>query len=297
MGCPARENITVTKFLNTGFAVFTSLGYSEHPVIKDFLHKEAKMLSQRELSKFHNILSERREEIFHSRLQLDESWRTLQKPEVEPEETAKKEKMAQALAQLEEQEKEQVEAIDNALRKLAAGSYGICEGCGEDITLERLEAIFWAVLCVQCAASREQEFQEASAAAIPADIKPPHDYEGMRDDEFEATIYDKLRGDGRVELEELNISCQNSKVFLEGVLPSESKRHVLISIIADDMGLKDIVDNLRIDPLPWQRLDRQQRWQPDRKTEEEILLHGEEVEDMEEGTPVSPPNRFVPEQE
>lgn len=82
------------------------------------------MLSEKELTKFHAILSNRREEIFLSRLQLDESWQTLQETEVEAEEPAKKEKMAQALVQLDEQEKEQVEAIDAALRKLAAGSYG-----------------------------------------------------------------------------------------------------------------------------------------------------------------------------
>jgi hypothetical protein len=63
------------------------------------------------------------------------------------------------------------------------------------------------------------------------------------------------------------------------------------------MGLKDIVDNLRIDPLPWQRFERQQREQPQGKTLEEILLQGEEMENMEEGTPVSPPDRFVPEEE
>jgi DnaK suppressor protein len=261
------------------------------------LLEESKMLSQKELSKFHTILSKRREEIFHSRLQLDEAWQALQKPETEAEETAKKEKMAQAVAQLDEQGKKQVEAIDTALRKLAAGSYGICEECGEEISLERLEAIPWAEVCVQCAEEREKAYLETSAGEIPSDIDPPPDYQGMTDDEVEAAIYDRLRGDGRVELEELNISCQNSKIFLKGVLPSKTKHHILISIVADDMGLKNIVDNLRIDPLPWQRIDRQQRRKPEQKTEEEVLLQGEGAENEEEGTPVSPPDRFVPEEQ
>jgi RNA polymerase-binding transcription factor DksA len=31
-----------------------------------------------------------------------------------------------------------------------AGTYGICERCGQPISLERLEALPWAVLCIDC---------------------------------------------------------------------------------------------------------------------------------------------------
>jgi DnaK suppressor protein len=43
-----------------------------------------------------------------------------------------------------------VEEIDRALEKLANGTYGICERCGQAIPKERLRAIPWAALCVQC---------------------------------------------------------------------------------------------------------------------------------------------------
>ena len=230
------------------------------------------MLSQRELSQFNDMLLARRNINFQRRLQLDESWTGLQEPEIEPEETAKKEKMAQALEQLDEQEKEEIEAIDIALRKLATGSYGICEACGDSISVERLEAIPWIQVCVSCAKSQEQGAGKVSAGEISTDIEPPPDYQGMTDAEIVAAIDDTLQTDGRVELEELDISCRNGKIFLEGALPSESKHHILTSIIADDMGLKDIVDNVRIDPLPWQRIDRRQRQQPEQKTEEEVML-------------------------
>lgn len=71
----------------------------------------------------------------------------------------------------------------------------------------------------------------------------------------------------------------------------------MINIIADDMGLKNIVDKLRIDPLAWQRLDPNPRRQEEEKTEEEILFQAEGAENGEEGTPVRPADRFVPEQE
>jgi DnaK suppressor protein len=40
--------------------------------------------------------------------------------------------------------------VDRALAKLAAGSYGSCERCGRPIGAERLEAIPWALLCIDC---------------------------------------------------------------------------------------------------------------------------------------------------
>ena len=40
--------------------------------------------------------------------------------------------------------------IDVALEKLDLGTYGICERCGQAIPKERLKAIPWAALCVQC---------------------------------------------------------------------------------------------------------------------------------------------------
>jgi DnaK suppressor protein len=43
-----------------------------------------------------------------------------------------------------------VDEIDVALEKLDLGTYGICERCGQAIPKERLKAIPWAALCVQC---------------------------------------------------------------------------------------------------------------------------------------------------
>jgi DnaK suppressor protein len=40
--------------------------------------------------------------------------------------------------------------VERGLAKMDAGTYGICERCGESISLERLEALPWAVLCIDC---------------------------------------------------------------------------------------------------------------------------------------------------
>ena len=42
-----------------------------------------------------------------------------------------------------------LEQVRRARQRLADGSYGVCEVCGESIPEERLEARPWAVRCVQ----------------------------------------------------------------------------------------------------------------------------------------------------
>jgi len=48
--------------------------------------------------------------------------------------------------------REQVAAVDDALRRLAEGRYGVCDRCGQPIGAERLAARPAAVTCVRCAA-------------------------------------------------------------------------------------------------------------------------------------------------
>ena len=40
--------------------------------------------------------------------------------------------------------------VERALAKLDDGTYGRCDRCGNPIGEERLEAIPWAVLCIDC---------------------------------------------------------------------------------------------------------------------------------------------------
>ncbi|MCB9140192.1 MAG: TraR/DksA C4-type zinc finger protein [Caldilineaceae bacterium] len=52
-----------------------------------------------------------------------------------------------ALRSVEEQTLEQ---IDAALERLDAGTYGICSHCGKPINEERMEALPYATLCMEC---------------------------------------------------------------------------------------------------------------------------------------------------
>lgn len=55
-----------------------------------------------------------------------------------------------------ETHRENLAKIDEALRKLSEGTYGICEDCGEEIPRERLEVMPFAILCRDCQEKREE---------------------------------------------------------------------------------------------------------------------------------------------
>jgi RNA polymerase-binding protein DksA len=49
-----------------------------------------------------------------------------------------------------------VEEIDDAMVRIKKGTYGVCRYAGRKISLERLEAIPWANVCVDCKARAER---------------------------------------------------------------------------------------------------------------------------------------------
>jgi DnaK suppressor protein len=51
---------------------------------------------------------------------------------------------------LEEDAEEVLAAIDEALTRIEDGTYGICARCGSEIAPERLRAVAYATLCIDC---------------------------------------------------------------------------------------------------------------------------------------------------
>ena len=52
---------------------------------------------------------------------------------------------------------ESIRKIELALKRLDEGSYGYCEECGEEISMERLKVIPFALLCRDCQETKEQQ--------------------------------------------------------------------------------------------------------------------------------------------
>ncbi|MEW6297717.1 MAG: TraR/DksA family transcriptional regulator [Thermodesulfobacteriota bacterium] len=58
---------------------------------------------------------------------------------------------------LSDRDREKLQAIEDALERIDAGTYGICEMCEEEIAPERLEALPFTRLCVTCQSEIEKE--------------------------------------------------------------------------------------------------------------------------------------------
>jgi DnaK suppressor protein len=57
---------------------------------------------------------------------------------------------------IEQSLQQQLAEVEHALQKFEDGTYGICDNCGKEIPLERLQAFPQATLCIDC-----KELQEA----------------------------------------------------------------------------------------------------------------------------------------
>ena len=54
-------------------------------------------------------------------------------------------------------EQELLYQIDDALKRLDDGSFGLCQQCNESITMSRLKAVPYASLCIKCQRAKEQK--------------------------------------------------------------------------------------------------------------------------------------------
>lgn len=102
-------------------------------------------------------LLQRRRALFEQVIRAEDDLRWLDtNVEPESEEEGQEENLARLLARLDDRGKQEIEAIDAALVRIATGSYGRCQVCGEPIGLARLQALPQASMCLSCASKRER---------------------------------------------------------------------------------------------------------------------------------------------
>ena len=56
-----------------------------------------------------------------------------------------------------DRERKLLAKIEEAINRIEDGEYGICEGCGDDINVKRLEARPVTTLCIDCKTLQEQK--------------------------------------------------------------------------------------------------------------------------------------------
>ncbi len=262
------------------------------------------MVYEQERDKFRALLRSKRNQLLEYREEWGESSKSLKEKEPEMEEEAQKDFLVRSIEGLDAQGTAMVEAIDRSLRKLETGSYGICERCGSTIQNGRLETVPWTSWCLNCAARQEKQSEaiiQEEAEDLEAAQSP--DVDLMSDEQLEALVWDGVRNDGRVETDELEISVDNGRLILEGSLPSETKHRVLLQLLRDILGIRNIEDRLHINRQLWERPDRTPgKTEFPEKKEEEVISQGEEEKEdiygaIEEGTSTLPPEKLIPERQ
>ena len=103
-------------------------------------------------------LLRRRSVILETARRADAELDALRSAERDPEfeEGAQTAHEAFTLSRLGETQRREIGQIDAALERLAAGGYGVCGDCEQDIDPRRLAALPYALLCRECATRRER---------------------------------------------------------------------------------------------------------------------------------------------
>jgi DnaK suppressor protein len=107
------------------------------------------------LGSLRNILARLRDETYQkiSAFRRDQGQEVLTSPGDEMD-VARSTADVETHASLIERSEDRLRLIDQALARVDSGTYGTCAECGEDIPLERLKALPFALLCVDCQEKR-----------------------------------------------------------------------------------------------------------------------------------------------
>lgn len=177
--------------------------------------------------------------------------------EPEIEEEAQQERDSRALERLDQRQQGRLRDIDDALARIEASTYGTCANCRKPIEEDRLRFNPTTILCSECSERAERQFgQPEQGAEEPETGRLPPDLEQLDDDELAEHLAELVREDGQVEMDELQIRARNGVVYLEGAVPSEPQHEILLNILTDIAGVQEIVDNLEVQRLAWERDDR-----------------------------------------
>lgn len=120
-------------------------------------------MNKKELKKFKELLVKRREEILKTAEATKEQGIGFSTDDLPDEVDLASSESDQSMSlRLRDRERVLLKKIEKVLRKIEEGSYGICERCGEEIGLKRLEARPVTDLCIRC--KEEQEKMERTYA-------------------------------------------------------------------------------------------------------------------------------------
>jgi DnaK suppressor protein len=114
-------------------------------------------LKRKDLKRFRDVLLAKKKEILRSAQRTLNEDMTLDANDLPDEmDLASSEYLQSFTFRLRGREKGFLEKIDHALEKIRNGSFGVCEDCGDAISIKRLEARLETTLCIRCKEDQER---------------------------------------------------------------------------------------------------------------------------------------------
>lgn len=114
-------------------------------------------LKKKDLKRFRQVLLEKKAALLNNAQRTLSEDMTLDSADLPDEmDLASSEYLQSFTFRLRGREKTFIKKIDHALAKLDSGSFGVCEECGEDISLKRLDARPETALCIRCKEDQEK---------------------------------------------------------------------------------------------------------------------------------------------
>ena len=125
-----------------------------------------KKLTKKELNQFKKVILKRKEEISADLKQVSEDTLKKSPKDASGDISGYSFHMADAATDtydrefsfgLASTEREMIHGLDDALKRIEEGAFGICEDCKSSIPKTRLKALPWAQLCIKCQQKREKK--------------------------------------------------------------------------------------------------------------------------------------------
>ena len=115
-------------------------------------------MKKAEVKRFHDILEVQKKRLLESVQKTVDQELTLPTEDLSDEVDLASNEVNQSIAfRLRDRERVLLQKIEDALDRIEQGEFGICESCGEEIEMKRLEARPVTTLCIGCKEEQEQK--------------------------------------------------------------------------------------------------------------------------------------------
>ena len=119
-------------------------------------HQEDAM-EQKDIDYFHDLLAKMLEEALEKGEETLETMTDSVEVFADPADRATMESDRTFTLRLRDRERKLIKKIQDALQRIEDGTFGVCEECGEDVSVARLKARPVTKLCINCKSRQEDE--------------------------------------------------------------------------------------------------------------------------------------------